>query len=311
MLRRHVFGRLFPASLVVVAVVAAAVAANATNCRADDPKSAVPPITKGQRIFTCGHSFHVFVYTMLPELAEFAGIKDQEMIGVSRIGGSRVIQHWDVSDDKNIAKPALREGRVDVLTLSPIWLPDDGIEKFITLAAEHNPDVRILVQEYWLPNDTYEPKYPLDTRKKVDHNATDVNELRKSNDAYCRDIEEHVRAINKKIGRDVSYVVPVGVASVALREKIIAGEAPGLKTQWDLFRDTWGHAKPALMTLSAYCHFATIYRRSPVGLAVPNALKRDTEIPDDQKEALNRLLQELAWDAVSNHPLTGITPSAR
>lgn len=305
MLRRRFFSRVLLASLSFAVVVATA------TSRADEPKSAVPPITQGQRIFTCGHSFHVFVYAMLPELADSAGIKDQEMVGISRIGGSRVIQHWDVPDDKNIAKPALREGKVDVLTLSPIWLPDDGIEKFITLAAEHNPNVRVLVQEYWLPNDTYEPIYPLDTRKKVDHNATDVNELRKKNAAYCRDIEEHVRAINKKNGRDVAYVVPVGVASVALREKIVAGKAPGLKAQWDLFRDTWGHAKPALMTLSAYCHFAVIYRRSPVGLAVPDALKRDKEIPEDQKEALNRLLQELAWEAVSNHPLTGIESAAR
>ena len=305
MLRRRIFSCMVFASLSFALVIATA------TSRADESKSPTPPITKGQRIFTCGHSFHVFVYTMLPELAESAGIKDQEMVGVSRIGGSRVLQHWDVPDDKNIARPALRDGKVDVLTLSPIWLPDDGIEKFITLAAEHNPNVRVLVQEYWLPNDTYEPIYPLDTRKKVDHNATDVNELRKKNDAYCHDIEEHVRTINKRIGRDVAYVVPVGVASVALREKIVAGKAPGLKAQWDLFRDTWGHAKPALMALSGYCHFAVIYRRSPVGLAVPTILQRDKEIPENQKEALNLLLQQLAWEAVSSHPLTGIESAVR
>jgi hypothetical protein len=28
-------------------------------------------------------------------------------------------------------------------------------------------------------------------------------------------------------------------------------------------------------------------------------------------ESLNRLLQQLAWDAVSHHPLTGITVAAR
>ena len=108
-----------------------------------------------------------------------AGIKGHQVVGVSSIGGSRVIQHWNVAEEKNQAKAALRAGNVDVLTLSPIWLPDEGIEKFARLALEHNPHIRITVQEFWLPNDTYEPIYPLDPRKKVDHDATNLAELRK------------------------------------------------------------------------------------------------------------------------------------
>src|SRR5438093_309719 len=69
---------------------------------------------KGQRIFTCGHSFHVFVYPLLGELAKAAGIDDQELVGLSRIGGSKVIQHWAVADEKNAAKAALVAGKVDV-----------------------------------------------------------------------------------------------------------------------------------------------------------------------------------------------------
>jgi hypothetical protein len=281
-----------------------------SRCQGEEPKTEAlaAPITQGQRVFTCGHSFHVFVYGMLAEMAKSAGIDDHEMAGASRIGGSRVIQHWDVPDEKNEAKAALRAGKVDVLTLSPIWLPDAGIQKFAKLAVEHNPNVRITVQEFWLPNDTYEPKYPLDTRKKVDHDATNVTELRTKNDAYCRDIEDYVRGLNKELGKDAVFVVPVGEASVALREKIIAGEAPGLKAQWDLFRDTWGHAKPPLMVLSGYCHFAVIYRRNPAGLPVPLALQKDESIDDKDKEKLNRLLQAIAWETVCHHPLTGMKP---
>ena len=71
-----------------------------------------------------------------------------------------------------------------MLTLSPIWMPDEGIEKFARLGLEHNPKIRITVQEFWMPNDTYEPKYPLDIGKKVDHNATDLAELRKKQALY-------------------------------------------------------------------------------------------------------------------------------
>jgi hypothetical protein len=58
-------------------------------------------ITSGQRVFSCGHSFHVFVPGILSDMAKAAGIKGHQIVGVSGIGGSRVIQHWDVPEAKN------------------------------------------------------------------------------------------------------------------------------------------------------------------------------------------------------------------
>jgi hypothetical protein len=269
-----------------------------------DPHSA--PVTKGQRVFTCAHSFHGFVYPILGEMAKAAGIKDHQPVGSSRIGGSRVIQHWDVPEEKNEAKAALRAGKVDVLTLSPIWLPDEGIENFARLGLEHNPDIRVTVQEFWVPNDTYHPVYPLETRIEVDHNATNLAELRKQQSLYDHDVDEYAREINRRLGKDVLFTVPVGQAAAALREKIVAGQAPGLKAQWDLFRDNWGHHQVPLQVLSGYCHFAVIYRRSPVGLPVPPDLAKAEKLSEEEKGKLNRLLQELAWNAVTHHPMSGV-----
>ncbi len=80
---------------------------------------------------------------------------------------------------------------------------------------------------------------------------------------------------------------------------------PGLKTQGDLFTDDIGHAKPPLQALVAYVHYAVTYRRSPVGLptpAVPGAGKNDAYSPE-----LVKLLQEFAWQAATEHPLSGVT----
>ena len=96
-------------------------------------------------------------------------------------------------------------------------------------------------------------------------------------------------------------MVPCGEAVLALRAKVIQGAAPGIKTQNELFTDVLGHPGPQIRVLCAYCHFATIYRRSPVGLPVPAQL---TQAPEAEK--LNRLLQEIAWQAVSEHPLSGV-----
>ena len=264
------------------------------------------PIAFGQRVFTCGHSFHVWVPDIVADLALKAGIANHKKVGLSSIGGSRVIQHWDIAAEKNKAKEALMSGKVDVLTMSPIFLPDPGIENFTTLALEHNKDIRVVVQPIWLRNDVYEPttKRPA----KIDHDAITGEELRKRHAEHFRKMDDHVRELNKKYGRTVLYVAPAPQAVIALREKIIAKQAPGLKSQEDLFTDATGHGKPPLKVLVAYCNYAVIYRRSPVGLPVPNEL-RSAKL-GDQEEPLNRLLQELAWDAVTRHPLSGVGRSA-
>jgi len=307
-------------------VVVAASLALVTLSQANGGDALTQPITKGQRVFTCGHSFHVWVVPILSEMAQAAGIEGHEAVGASRIGGSRVIQHWDVPEEKNEAKAALRAGKVDVLTLSPIWvvppkdlkavkpapgdkreiiwLPDEGIENFAKLGLEHNPKLRVTVQLYWLPNDEYVPVYPLQVRKvpKVDHDATELAKLQKDQIRYDRDVDEYCRAINKRLGKNVIVTVPIGRAVVALRKKIVAGQVPSLKKQSELFRDPWGHPTQPVQALAAYCHFAMIYRRSPVGLPLPKILA----IKPEWDEKLNRLLQELAWDAVTHHPMSGV-----
>ncbi len=222
--------------------------------------------------------------------------------GLSAIGGSRVIQHWNVPDEKNKAKELLKAGKVDVLTLSPIFLPDEGIENFAKLALDNNPKVRVTVQEFWLPYEEFDKANPLKNRQ-VDHNASTGESLRKAHEPYFKELDDHVRDLNKKLGKEIVFVVPAGQAVIALREKIIAGEAPGLDKQNDLFSDAIGHPTPPLQALAVYCQFAVIYQRSPVGLPVPAVLAKNK---NKDTEKLNRLLQELAWDAVIHHPLSGV-----
>lgn len=271
-------------------------------------ESVSAPITLGQKMCSCGHSFHYFMPPILAEMAKAGGILGHEQVGQSYIGGSRIIQHWDVADDKNKVKELLKAGEVDVLTLSPIHLPDDGIGNFVKLASENNPNVRITLQENWLPFDIFDVTFKL-RPANVDHNAISFEELKKLHQPYFDGLDEHVRELNKQIGKEVVFAVPVGQAVNALREKVIKGQAPGIKTQEDLFSDPLGHVKGHVMALNAYCHYAVIYRKSPVGLPVPADLK--TAKLGDNEEMLNRLLQELAWEAVTKHPLSGVKTEAR
>jgi len=289
-----------------------------SDARAQTVTSTGPtsPITEGQRVFACTHSFYPYVPNFVRDLAASANIAHHQVIGVSMIGGSRVIQHWDVPDDKNKVKPALTAGMVDVLTLAPLTLPDDGIEKFVQLGLDHNPNIRVLVAESWIPFDDLNahywvaPKIPIP--QKVDRNLETAEGLAKLNAPYIEGMEGLVTSLNQKFGKQVLYVVPACQAVTLLRTKIMQGEAPGLKDQNELFLDPTGHPTPVIMALAGYCHFAVIYRRSPVGLPLPK-LSGSSQVPNfldsavnPDADKLNNLLQQLAWQAVTSDPLSGV-----
>jgi len=52
------------------------------------------------------------------------------------------------------------------------------------------------------------------------------------------------------------------------------------------------------MALSGYCHFAAIYRTSPVVLKI----SRFKELTDEQRA----ILQKIAWETVSKYPYAEI-----
>lgn len=262
------------------------------------------PIVTGLRVFTCGNSFHAwFVPTILADMARKAGIEGHVIVGVSKIGGSRAIQHWDVPDDKNQAKAALIAGKVDVLTLACMHHPDDGIEKFTRLAYEHNPNVRVIIQEFWIPGDTFEWSLP-EAKSVLDFDASTVDSLKTLHNPYFKEMDDYVTALNAKLGKQVLFVVPAGQAVLALRTKIIAGEVPEIEKQSELFADAIGHPQPPLEALVSYCNFAVVYRRSPVGLSMPDCLTHAQNPNPKWDDKLNLLLQQLAWDAVTHHPLS-------
>jgi len=118
---------------------------------ASNANSSSEAITKGQRIFAAHHSYFLQVPPILTEIAKSGGFPDQVIVGTKYIGGSKSLYHWNVKDEDNKAKEVLKAGAVDVLILTPVYLPDEGIEKFARLGFENNPNVRVTVMEFWLP----------------------------------------------------------------------------------------------------------------------------------------------------------------
>ena len=257
----------------------------------------------GQRVFVTAHSFHAFISQRLASLAKVAGIENHQLAGLQSIGGSKVKQHWELADDKNKAKAALTAGEVDVLTMSPhmTYMPDEGIDHFVELGLGHNPKMRFLLQQSWPIFDGWLQGEKVANNEERDTRSLDI--LRVANKRFHDALDAQAGELNKKVGRDVVFLVPAGDALLKLRELIAAGKAPGLTKQSELFTDSIGHGKTPLIVLTTYCNFACIYRVSPVGL-------KDNEPGLDMlSPELKPLLQKIAWETVTAEAKSGVKAS--
>jgi hypothetical protein len=281
------------------------------------------PASKTLRVFTAGNSFHYWLPDWLAPIEKAAGINPHEQIGVSYIGGSWVKQHWDANDDSHKARAVVESGKLDVLTLGGMHTPDDGIDKFAAAALEHNPDIIVTFQEFWLPYDRLDWENrnffgDLTKSLRTWENATDTtrnphdtsnfniptaDQIDKLHQPYFDGIDKYISGENGKFKKRVIRMVPVGQAVNALRRKVIAGEVPAISKQSDLFIDALGHPGDAIRALSGYCHFIVIYHKNPKGLPLADFpfLKKDSRFD----QPCNLMLEDLAWDAVIHHPLSG------
>jgi hypothetical protein len=272
----------------------------------DEP--AEPP--KGQRVFFASHSGMRHVPGPLGELAESAKIKGHKQVGLQHLGFSKPLQHWELPEDQNQAKKALKAGEVDVFVMSPIQFPDEGVENFVKFGLEHNPNMRFLVQITWGSADIDNQDFPKGAFANVDREKT-PDQLKQ---LYARNIkaaEAQADAINQKYGggKKVLFLVPSAQALVALRTRIAHKEVPGLTKQGELFIDVMSHPSAPLEALNTYLHYAVLYDRSPVGLPMPGLLKRAKREAWDEK--LSRSLQEIAWDTAAKYPYSGVTSATK
>jgi hypothetical protein len=251
----------------------------------------------GLRVFYTGHSFHMFVPARIERLVPKAGIQGHELVGTQGIGGSKVIQHWDLPTEKNKAKQALETGRVDVFTMAAhAVLPDPGIDKFTELGLKHNPNLRLLVQASWLAFDQVTPEQRISAN--IERDNTQIEQLEAATATWRKKLEAQVDALNKQHNRTAVLIVPAGNAVNALRKKIVEGSFPGITKQSELFRDPIGHGLGHIQSLATYCNFATIYRRSPEGFS----LDEPTVTPDQ-----DAILQRIAWETVLAYPYSGVS----
>ncbi len=302
-------------SKLVLAPLFAACLALASVSFAAEPPATQPAKSDqapaGQRMFYASHSLMWDDPAPFGEFAEAYGIKDQK-IEIQRMGFSRTQQFWDQPEAQSQAKQALKTGNVDVFVMSPMDMPDDGVEGFVKLGLLNNPHMRFFIQNNWagFNQDGQKARQSLMSGNRVNWDATTEEQLKTLNTECEKAFEAQVNKINELVGHPVLFIIPTSQANSAIRARIIRNEFPGLDKQSQLFVDFIGHPTAPLITLNTYLHFATIYGKSPVGLPMPAVLKKANNPKWDDN--FNKALQELAWKTVTTYPLSGVkAPEAK
>ena len=272
------------------------------------------PIEKGQRVYHAGHSFSIFTIQPLELLATEAGFEAHTTQGRSMIGNSTPMQHWNASEERSTVKPTLRAGDVDVLILAAHRrMPEEGIDLFADLAAEHNPNVRLLIYSSWSAWDGRSNGAGFSNEDRDQVTTEEIDgwiESRKTD--YLKRMRAQLRGINERHNRDMAFIIDVGNAVYALRKEVIKGNVPGISKQSQLFSDSMGHSGSIVAAVADYATFATVYRKSPVGMSAVETMPAGrrsraftpTLSPEDNTK-LHKLLQEVALEAVLAEPMSG------
>jgi hypothetical protein len=221
---------------------------------------------------------------LMPRVAAAAGITGQSAA-------------WSGKPDE--IKELLTGGKIDVMSWGrPGWADSNFNEKYgddlVTDGLAGNPDFRFYLQMAWKVHDGLGGKKKIET--VADYDESNLDEVQAVIDNSRKTVEAWADAINKKHGKPVLFLVPVGDAVTQLRRMIVAGKVPGVTKQSAVWSDAMPHAGPLAAELAAYCNYAAIYRRSPEGLDVKEG------VPAEQRA----ILQKLAWETVSKYPYAGV-----
>lgn len=260
-----------------------AVAEDAIGPQADTPQKGLRVLFHGNS--ACMRPVH------LEWVARAAGIEGH---GTVRSWGARLLDgDWDV--EKHGAGSPLEKGKVDALVIGYARWHIRHCEQAIEYALKRNPDFRVYVQTLVRVNDGLSEQGP-DWQKIYDNRK--IPDLQDAMDKARTELENKVEAFNRRMGRRVIYIVPVGDALVDLRAMIVEGKVPGIERQSQLFKDALPHPGTVMNVLAAYSVFAAMYGKSPIG--IPKA--EEIKLSDEQ----NQILQKLAWETVSKYSYAGI-----
>jgi hypothetical protein len=281
-----------------------------------DAKAVVsfPKPTDGAlRIVGTGHSFMAPGYQTLPLIAKAAGLQQPlyTHTGGGITGSTRY--KWEQEngifefDGKPVPKllASIANAEWDAMMWGPYF--NDRPEYYtcwIDFSLKYQPDMKFFLSDAW-------PQlYQLDTVPKSEDFFTEEIFERMGRERVAG-YSEMVNGLRQKNG-DRIFIMPTSDAMVLAAKHYLRGELPGIQglhravggKERSLWRDQLGHLGPGFERLEGYVFYATLYGRSPELIKNKIAYRDKGDFPSP---ALDQMFRKIAWQAVINNPLSGVT----
>lgn len=270
------------------------------------------PATGALRIVGTGHSFMAPGYTTMPHICKAAGFEQPlyTHTGGGMTGSTRY--KWEQEngifqfDGKPVPKllASIANADWDAMMWGPYF--NDRPQYYscwIDFCWRFHPEMKFYLSDAW-------PQlHQLGRNPESEDFFTD--EVLDRIGSEKRAVYVKLIAGLRKDYPDKVFIMPTSDAMTLAAKHFIRGELPGVEglhkviggKERSLWRDQLGHLGPGFGRLEGYVFYASIYGKSP-------ELLGDVRFGGDSKfpgRALDRVFRRIAWQAVTGHPLSGVT----
>lgn len=286
---------------------------------ANDALSFPEPADGILRIVGTGHSFMVPGYTTLPAITQADGFEQPLCLHVG--GGVTGSSRYKWEQENGIFEfdgeplPKLLAAISNAEWEAMIWGPytDDRPEfytSWINFCAQYNPGMKFFLADSWPSLNQIRRVFKGEAIPESEAFFTDevLDQLAADNITTFTGLVKAVRESTDEI----IYILPTHAAMTEAARRFNRGELPGIEglhtviggKERSLWRDQIGHLGPGFDRLEGYVFYATLYGKSPELISEPIKFNGNKSFPS---AALDKVFREIAWKAVVEHPLSGVT----
>lgn len=265
------------------------------------------------RIVGTGHSFMAPGYKTFPKICQAAGMN--QPLYTHTGGGITGSTRYKWEQENGIfqfagrPQPKLLASIANAKWDAMMWGPyfNDRTEYYscwVDFCLKYNPEMKFYLSDAW-PQLYQLGKNPRDESFFTDEVLDRMGSERRQE--YVERVEELRDKYPGKI-----FVMPTSDAMVLAGKSYLRGELDGIEgihrvignKERSLWRDQLGHLGPGFDRLEGYVFYATLYGKSPELIAGEIAFGDDNGFPSRE---LDRTFRTIAWQAVTGHPLSGVS----
>ena len=292
--------------------------AGRTYAEAADAMSFPKPADGILRIVGTGHSFTAPGYRTLPAITRAAGF--EQPLSLHNGGGRTGSASYKWEQENGIFEfdgkplPKLLAAISNAEWEAMIWGPYTGdrskfYTSWIDFCEKYNPGMKFFVIDSWPTLGQVEMVFKRKGNPESESFFTDevFDQLNAPANTVFADLVKTIRETSEEV-----YILPTRAAMTDAAKRYNRGELPGVEglykviggKEYSIWADQRGHLGPGFDRLEGYVFYATLYGKSPELISEPIKFNKN---PSFLSTDLDKIFREIAWKAVVEHPLSGVT----